>query len=66
MKQNVGGTDKLIRIILSMVIMGAGFYIPSWWGLLGLVPLFTALGAWCPLYAVANISTCHSSGNCDS
>ncbi len=64
MKQNVGGTDKLIRILLSMVIMGAGFYIPSWWGLLGLIPLLTAIGAWCPLYALTGMSTCKAD-NCD-
>lgn len=65
MINNVGGSDKLLRIILSMVIMGAGFYIPSWWGLLGLFPLFTAIGAWCPLYSIIGLSTCPS-GDCDS
>ncbi|MBL7000808.1 MAG: DUF2892 domain-containing protein [Gammaproteobacteria bacterium] len=65
MKDNVGGIDKLFRIVLSMALLGAGFYIPSWWGLLGLIPLFTALGSLCPVYSLFGISTCHAN-DCDS
>ncbi len=65
MNQNVGGNDKLIRIVLSMLILGTGFYYPSWWGLLGLIPLLTAISAMCPLYKILGISTCHPD-TCDS
>jgi hypothetical protein len=58
MKCNVGKADKIIRIILGLVIIAVGFYFKSWWGAIGVVPIFTALIGWCPLYAPFKISTC--------
>ncbi len=57
MKKNVGSADRIIRIILGLAIGGVGFYYQSWWGLLGLVPIFTALINFCPLYAPFKINT---------
>lgn len=65
MKNNVVGIDKLIRIMLGMVIIGAGFYIRSWWGLLGLLPIFSALGSLCRMYSMLGLSICHAN-DCDS
>ncbi len=61
MKRNVGKTDKVIRIILGVVIGAAGLYFNSWWGLVGIVPVFTALINWCPLYFPFGIRTCKNS-----
>lgn len=61
MKCNVGKTDKVIRIILGVVIGAAGLYFNSWWGLVGIVPVFTALINWCPLYFPFGIRTCKNS-----
>ncbi|MBL7004933.1 MAG: DUF2892 domain-containing protein [Gammaproteobacteria bacterium] len=60
MKKTVGGTDKLIRIILSMMVMGYGFYDPSFWWLFipGVILLFTAISSICPLYSLLGVSTC--------
>ena len=58
MKCNVGKTDKIIRIILGLAIGGVGIYFQSWWGLIGIVPIFTALISWCPLYFPFGIRTC--------
>ena len=58
MKQNIGTVDRLIRVIIGLVIITAGLYFESWWGLVGLLPIFTALIGWCGLYAVLGISTC--------
>jgi len=58
MKCNVGKTDKVIRIIIGLAIGAAGFYFKSWWGLVGIVPIFTALISWCPLYLPFGIKTC--------
>lgn len=58
MKCNVGKSDKVIRIILGVAIGAAGFYYNSWWGLVGIVPIFTALINWCPLYMPFGIRTC--------
>ncbi|VAW30047.1 hypothetical protein MNBD_BACTEROID07-1597 [hydrothermal vent metagenome] len=57
MKQNVGSTDKIIRIILGIVIAAVGYYYKSWWGLIALLPLLTALISFCPLYPIFKIST---------
>ena len=58
MKFNVGTTDRWVRIVLGLAIGAAGLYFKSWFGLIGLVPLGTALAGWCPLYVVLGISTC--------
>ena len=58
MTSNVGSTDKMIRIVLGIVILGAGLYFKSWFGVIGLVPLFTAFIGWCPAYLPFGISTC--------
>ncbi|MCA1757682.1 MAG: DUF2892 domain-containing protein [Bacteroidales bacterium] len=57
MKCNVGKTDKIIRIVLGLAIGAAGLYFNSWWGLLALIPLGTALFGRCALYAPFGIST---------
>lgn len=58
MEKNVGKIDKAIRIITGILIMGAGAYYKNWLGLAGLVPLFTAVTGWCPLYSVLGVNTC--------
>lgn len=58
MTTNVGGVDKLIRIILGLGIIGAGVYYQSWWGAIGAIPLLTAFIGFCPAYPLFGISTC--------
>lgn len=58
MKKNVGGADKILRIIAGLVIIALGINFQSWWGLVGIVPLFTALTGTCPAYLPFGISTC--------
>jgi len=57
MKQNIGKTDKIIRIILSIVIAALGYYYKSWWGLVALAPLLTVFISFCPVYPIFGIST---------
>ena len=57
MKQNIGTTDKIIRIILGIAIIGAGVFFQNWWGALGIIFIATALINWCPPYALLGIST---------
>lgn len=57
MKCNVGNTDRIIRIILGLAIGAAGVYFKSWWGLVGIIPLATALVRFCPLYPIFRLST---------
>ncbi len=58
MKVNEGKTDRILRAIVGLVIIAAGIYYHSWWGLVGLIPLGTALSGLCLLYVPFGISTC--------
>lgn len=58
MTQNVGGLDRLARLLIGVVIIGAGLYLKSWWGAVGVVPLLTAAIGWCPAYLPFGISSC--------
>ncbi|SJM72328.1 YgaP family membrane protein [Psychrobacter piechaudii] len=58
MQKNVGNTDRMIRIIAGVIILPLGAYYGSWWGLVGLVPLFTGLTQSCVLYKLLGINTC--------
>lgn len=58
MNKNVGKIDKIIRIGAAVVIGALGLYFESWWGLVALVPLATALMGFCPLYCPLGASTC--------
>ncbi len=59
MVQNVGTIDRLIRAIAGLIVLSFIFVGPkTLWGLLGLIPLGTALIGWCPPYAMLGINTC--------
>jgi hypothetical protein len=58
MKANVGGIDKKLRMAAGAIILALGAYYQNWWGLVGLIPLGTALMNFCPAYPILGISTC--------
>lgn len=58
MKCNVGGADRVLRIIIGLLILGLGIYFQSYIGLIGLVPLFTGIFRICPAYIPFGFSTC--------
>ena len=59
MKKNVGGIDRILRIIagaalIAWVLLASG---PTWaW--IGIVPLLTGLFNFCPAYRLLGINTC--------
>jgi hypothetical protein len=60
MKANLGSTDRAIRIVVGVALLGL-LAIDSpyrWLGLVGAVPLLTAFVSFCPLYSVFGISSC--------
>lgn len=57
MKTNVGGIDKVLRIIVGLALIAWGVYTQNWLGAIGIIPLFTALVNWCPLYSIIGVST---------
>jgi hypothetical protein len=59
MTQNVGGIDRILRIVAGLVLIGlAATGTVGWWGWLGVVPLATGAIGWCPPYALLGINTC--------
>ena len=58
MEINIVSTERLLRIIAGVVIIGLGLYFQSWWGVIGLVPLLTGLFRFCPLYKMLGMNTC--------
>ncbi|MBF0273888.1 MAG: DUF2892 domain-containing protein [Nitrospinae bacterium] len=58
MTKNVGGIDKIVRIVAGIAIVGAGVIFQSWWGAFGLIPLATGLLGWCPPYTMLGMNTC--------
>jgi len=58
MKPNVGGIDRILRLVAGLAILGAGFYFQSWLGLIGLVPVLTAVFRFCPAYVPFGLSSC--------
>jgi hypothetical protein len=62
MKENMGSTDRVIRIIVAAGILGAGYLFKSWWGLVGAVPLLTAFVGVCPAYIPFGLSTLRHKG----
>lgn len=59
MKSNVGGIDRILRIVLGLALIGATLTgTVGVWGWVGLVPLATGLFNFCPLYTVLGFSTC--------
>jgi len=59
MKSNVGGIDKILRIVVGLGLIGATIagMLPLW-GYIGIVPLATGLMGWCPVYPLLGMSTC--------
>jgi len=64
MKCNVGGIDRIIRIIagaflLSLVFFGEAIIGSNVvWGWIGIVPLATGIFRICPAYSIFGIKTC--------
>lgn len=57
MKKNMGLLDRRIRLVLGLLIIAAGIYFKTWWGLIGVVFMATSLISSCPLYLPFGLST---------
>lgn len=64
MKANVGGIDKVLRIVAGVALLGLGVAgaLPLLVGLIGIVPLATGLLGWCPAYTLFGLNTCPMRG----
>lgn len=59
MQANVGGVDRILRIVVGLALISLVFIGPkTMWGLVGLVPLATGLFRFCPAYGLFGLNTC--------
>ena len=59
MTANVGGIDRILRVIAGLVLISLVFIGPQTpWGWIGVVPLATGLFRICPAYFLFGKSTC--------
>jgi hypothetical protein len=59
MKLNVGGIDRILRIVVGLVLIAlAAMGKIGWWGWLGVIPLATGLFRFCPAYTLLGMNTC--------
>jgi hypothetical protein len=59
MKSNVGGIDRVLRIVLGLVLLALALTgTIGAWGWVGIVPLLTGALGTCPLYTVLGFSSC--------
>ena len=57
--KNIGSADKIARLVVgTLLIVLALMGTIGWWGLIGVVPIATALMNWCPAYTLLGIKTC--------
>ncbi len=56
---NEGLIDRLLRIIVGIGLIALVFVGPMTpLGWIGVIPLFTGIVGWCPIYTVLGIKTC--------
>ena len=59
MKTNVGGIDKILRIVVGIALIAmAAIGVVGAWGWIGVVPLLTGLFGSCPAYALLGLNSC--------
>ena len=62
MKSNVGGIDRILRIVAGIVLIALTLMgVIGMWGWIGIVPLATGLFRTCPVYSLLGFSTCPAS-----
>ena len=58
MKINVGGIDKILRIVVGLALIAWALMGGPVWAWVGVVPLATGAIGWCPAYNLFGINTC--------
>lgn len=54
---NVGSIDRLVRLLAGLSLVALVFTGPmTVWGWIGLIPIATAIMAYCPMYTVLGIN----------
>ena len=61
MARNIGSLDRALRVIAGLALLSLLILLEGnlrWLGLIGLVPLLTAVLGNCPAYSILGVSTC--------
>ena len=61
MTSNVGGTDRILRIVVGIVLLSLFFVLEGnarYLGLIGLVMIATGVFRFCPAYTLLGMNTC--------
>lgn len=59
MKTNVGGIDRVLRIVAGLVLIAlAATGTVGMWGWIGIMPLLTGVFQFCPAYTLFGLNTC--------
>ena len=59
MTSNVGGMDRILRIIVGLALIALTLFgTIGAWGWIGIVPLATGALKFCPLYSMLGFNTC--------
>ncbi len=54
---NVGGFDRILRILVGLTVIVLGIRFKKWWGAFGAIPLLTGFAGFCPAYVFNGKST---------
>ena len=58
MKSNVGGIDRVFRIVVGLGLVAWAAMGGPVWAWIGVVPIATGALGWCPAYLPFGLSTC--------
>lgn len=58
MQKNIGGIDKIARILVGIALIVWALTGGPLWAWIGVMPLATGLFGWCPAYTLLGIRTC--------
>lgn len=58
MKCNVGGIDRILRIVVGLALVAWALMGGPIWAWIGVVPLATGLIGFCALYPIIGMNTC--------
>ena len=59
MQANVGGIDRILRIVVGIALIAATLMgVIGAWGWVGVVPLVTGLFRFCPAYGLFGVNSC--------
>ena len=60
MRENIGTRDRILRVVIGLAVLSPLFWVDGsirWFGLIGLIPLGTALFGTCPFYTLLGLTS---------